>query len=91
MKLYEKYANKGIEYVGISIDMDKKNWENAIKKDKLPWIQACDLKGSQSVIFKDFGLYDIPANFLMGKEGKIVAKNVTAEELGKILKENFGH
>ena len=88
-KLYEKYANKGIEFVGISIDMDKRNWEKAIIKDKLPWIQACDLKGSQSVIFNDFGLYDIPANFLIDQEGKIVARNVTVEELKKILKEKL--
>ncbi len=89
VKLYEKYANKGIEFVGISIDMDKKNWENAIRKDKLPWIQACDLKGSQSEIFNDFGLYDIPANFLIDKEGKIVARGLSVAELEKILSEKL--
>jgi thiol-disulfide isomerase/thioredoxin len=90
VKLYEKYANKGIEFVDISIDMDKTNWENAIKKDKLPWVQACDLKGSQSEIFNDFGLYDIPANFLIGKEGKIVGRDLTVEKLEKILNEKLG-
>ncbi len=90
VKLYEKYASKGIEFVGISIDMDKKNWENAIKKDKLPWVQACDLKGSQSKIFNEFGLYDIPANFLIDKEGKIVGRDLTVEKLEKILSEKLG-
>jgi len=90
VKLYHKYANKGIEFVGISIDMDKKNWGNAIKKDKLPWIQACDLKGSQSEIFNDFGLYDIPANFLIDKDGKIVARDLSVEKLEKILSEKLG-
>ncbi len=90
VKLYETYANKAIQFVGISIDMDRTNWGNAIKKDKLPWIQGCDLKGSQSEMFNDFGLYDIPANFLIDKDGKIVAKNITAEELGKLLSKKLG-
>ena len=90
VKIYEKYAKKGIEFVGISIDMDKINWEKAIKNDGLPWIQACDLRGSQSQIFNDFGLYDIPANFLIDQKGKIVARDLKAAELRKILSEKLG-
>jgi|SRR5665213_1046135 len=90
VKLYEMYAYKGIEFVGISIDMDKKNWENAITKDNLPWIQACDLKGSQSKIFNDFGLYDIPANFLIDTDGKIVAKDLSVAKLEEIVSKRLG-
>jgi len=90
VQLYKMYAHKGIEFVSISIDMDKKNWENAVKKDNLPWIQACDLKGSQSKMFNDFGLYDIPANFLIDKEGKIVAKDLSVAKLEEILSKELG-
>ncbi len=90
VKLYHKFEKKGIQFVGISIDMDKTNWKNAIKKDKLSWIQTCDLKGSQSKIFNGFGLTDIPANFLIDKEGKIVARDLSVEELKKILSEKLG-
>ena len=89
VKLYQEYADRRIQFVGISIDMDKKNWKNAIRKDKLTGIQACDLKGSQSEIFNDFGLYDIPANFLIDKDGKIIARNISVEELEKILSEKL--
>jgi thiol-disulfide isomerase/thioredoxin len=90
VRLCQKCAGKGIEFVGISIDMNKENWENAITKDKLLWIQACDLKGSQSEMFNDFGLYDIPANFLIDKDGKIVARDLSSEDLEKILSEKLG-
>ncbi len=90
VKLYEMYADKAVEFVSISIDMDKTNWENAIIKDKLPWIQACDLKGSQSKIFNDFALTDIPANFLIDKDGKIVAKDLSVAKLQEILSKKLG-
>ena len=90
LKLYEMYAHKGIQFVGISIDMDKKNWENAVKEDNLPWIQACDLKGSQCKIFNDFGLYDIPANFLIDPDGKIVAIDLRLAKLEEILSKKLG-
>ncbi|MEO8820983.1 MAG: TlpA disulfide reductase family protein [Ginsengibacter sp.] len=90
VKLYDTFKNKGVEFVSISIDMDKKNWETAIKKDKLTWLQACDLEGSQSKIFNEFGLTDIPTNFLIDKEGKIVARDVSVGKLKKILSEKSG-
>ena len=42
-KIYQKYKNKGLEIIGISLDSDKQKWLNAIKKDKQPWKAYCEL------------------------------------------------
>ncbi len=86
---YRKYADKGLEIVSISLDRDKSNWEEAVKYDNLSWIQLCDLKGSKSKIAQSFGIEVIPSNFLINKEGKIVAKDLTGSMLDTVLGEHL--
>lgn len=90
VKAYNKFAGKGFEVISISLDQNKKKWEDAVKKDNLTWIQACDLKGSRSKIVEDFGFLTIPTNFLIDKEGRIVNKNLTGEMLEKELQKQMG-
>jgi thiol-disulfide isomerase/thioredoxin len=85
VKAYKKFKSKKFEIISISSDMDKRNWENAIKKDKLTWIQACDLQGPKSKIIQDFGVLVLPTNFLVDEEGRIIAKDLSGEELEKVL------
>ncbi|MEO9211322.1 MAG: TlpA disulfide reductase family protein [Ginsengibacter sp.] len=88
---YKKFAGKGLEMISISIDVEKQSWEDAIKKDKLSWIQACNLKGPDSnKISRDFGITLIPANFLIDKEGNIVAKDLMGKDIEKELERLLG-
>lgn len=91
VKAYKRFAGKGFEMMSVSSDMNKENWENAIKKDTLTWIQACDLKSpDKNEIFRDFGIVLIPTNFLIDKEGKIVAKDLMGENIEKQLQKYLG-
>ncbi|HUZ60148.1 MAG TPA: thioredoxin-like domain-containing protein [Hanamia sp.] len=77
--------------ISISVDMNKQDWEDAIKKDNLSWIQACDLKSpDHNIISRDFGIVIIPTNFLIDKEGKIVAKDLMDENIEKVLQKYLG-
>lgn len=38
--LYNKYTNKPVEFIGISVDHKADQWKLAVKKDKLPWPQV---------------------------------------------------
>ena len=91
LNAYKKFAGRGLEMMSVSVDVDKQSWEDAIKKDKLSWIQACDLKSLDSnKIARDFGITLIPANFLIDKEGKIVAKDLMGKDIEKELQRFFG-
>jgi len=85
VKAYNKYARKGLEMISVSVDKNKQEWEDAVKHDSLTWIQACDLKGAESKIDKDFGFLTIPTNFLIDKEGKIIDRNLSDERIEKVL------
>lgn len=91
VKAYKKFSGNGFEMVSISVDMNKQDWEDAIEKDNLSWIQACDLKiPDHNVISWDFGIVIIPTNFLIDKEGKIVANDLMDENIEKVLQKYLG-
>ena len=86
--LYKQYKkNKHIAMLGISFDMDKEQWKDAIKRDTLDWEQVCDFGGLNSEIAKQYSIKQIPANILLSADGKILAKNLTGEELKKKIEE----
>ena len=51
--------------LGISLDVDKQQWKDAIKRDTLDWEQVCDFGGLNSEVAKQYSIYKIPANILL--------------------------
>lgn len=75
-ELYKKYKkNKYIGMLGISFDVNKEQWKDAIKQDTLDWEQVCDFGGLNSETAKQYSVQQIPANILLSADGKILAKN----------------
>jgi peroxiredoxin len=89
---YAKYKSKNFTVLGVSLDQPGKKdaWLAAIKADKLEWTQVSDLKYWDSKVAKLYGIRAIPQNYLIDPAGKIVAKNLTGEELNRKLKEVLG-
>lgn len=86
-RVYEKYKKKGFEIYGVSLDKEKDGWVEAIAKDGLTWPQVSDLKFWQSEAAQAYAVQAIPFTVLVGKDGKIIAKNLRGEELDKKLAE----
>lgn len=87
VKAYQNYKSKGFDILGVSLDEKKDKWEQAIKQDKLDWTQVSDLKGWQSEVAELYGVKAIPMNYLLDKEGKIIAKSLRGAELIRKLGE----
>jgi len=84
---YQKFKDKGFDILGVSLDQDKEAWLKAIEKDKLTWTQVSDLKFWDSPITTLYQVNGIPMNFLLDKDGKIIAKNLRGAELEAKLKQ----
>ena len=85
IEAYKKYASKGFEVVGISLDTDKQAWINGIKEMNITWPQMSDLKGWKSSAVEVYGVRGIPATFLIDKDGVIIAKDLRGEQLEEAL------
>ena len=87
-EIYQKYKkNKHIAMLGISLDMDKQEWQDAIKRDTLNWEQVCDFGGLNSEVAKQYAIKQVPSNILLSADGKILAKNLKGEQLKKKIEE----
>ncbi|WP_397363071.1 peroxiredoxin family protein [Olleya sp. R77988] len=93
VKMYNKYHDKGLEIVGISLDKagQKQRWTNAIQKDKLTWKHLSNLKGWSEPIAQTYGVRSIPATYILDGEGKIIAKNLRGKALEDKIAEILGH
>ena len=87
VKDYHQYHDKGFDILGVSLDETKADWLEAIKKDGLNWAQVSDLKGWKNDVAVEYGIQGIPMNYLLDKEGRIVAKGLRGEDLTKKLQE----
>ncbi len=88
VKAYQTYKDKGFTIFSVSLDNSKDNWAMAIQKDGLTWPNhVSDLKGWQSSAAQLYSVKSIPATFLIGKDGKIVAKNLRGESLEATLQQ----
>jgi peroxiredoxin len=87
---YNRFKDKGFTVLGVSMDSNRDPWIAAIKQDNLTWTHVSDLKGWGNEVGKLYNVTGIPQNFLIDKEGKIVAKDLRGaaldEKLAEIIK-----
>ncbi len=89
-KLYPKFKDKGFEILGVSLDEDHADWQKAVKKDKISWLQVIDDGGWESVTVSKWRISAIPTSYLINKEGVLIAMDLEGKELEKALKQLLG-
>lgn len=82
---FNKYKSKNFTVLGVSLDKAKPAWVDAINMDGLTWTHISDLQGWQNSVAQQFGIFNIPQNFLIGPDGKVVAKNLRGPALDRKL------
>lgn len=76
------YAKKGLKIVSISLDYDKEMWETAINKEKMDWINICELKYTSSQIAKLYNITQVPFFYLINYKGEIINKSSSIDVVG---------
>lgn len=88
-KTYYEFKNKNFEILGVSLDMNKANWEKAINQDGLTWHHVSDLKYWKNSAALQYGVVSVPQNVLIDPEGRIVARNIFGKKLEHKLRTVF--
>jgi len=89
VRQYAKFKPLGLNILGISLDVDKGAWQQAIDHDKLSWTHGSDLKNFEGPTERLYHIEQIPSNFIVDPQGVIVAKNVTGTDLEDFLNKTF--
>lgn len=89
VKLYAQFKDKGLNILGISLDNNRIDWQNAIAADHLSWRQVSEFKNFNGPVVRQYQVEAIPANFIIDKDGTIIAKNVMGPDLEVFLNKLF--
>lgn len=88
VRAWEKYkgadldGGDGFRILSVSLDKNASRWKKAIEKDGLEWPHhVSELKGWNGKAAGLYGVTEIPKNFLVNPEGKVIAKNLRGREL----------
>ena len=83
--MQKKYGPKGFTVYAVSLDKYRQQWEEAIRKYKLTWINVSDLLEWESPVVKTYALETIPHALLIDRDGRIIKRGITMEELSTRL------
>ena len=85
--LYEEYKNEGLEIIAYALESNEKTWKMAAESDGAnAWIQLSELQGDDTDFLKKIRIRTIPANFILDKNGIVIAKNIHGEALIDLVK-----
>jgi len=85
VKLYAKYKPKGFEIYSVSVDDDKTDWQKAIAKDKITWLQVNEPKNWSAVSAQRWNISYLPSTFLINKVGDVIALDLEGKKLEKAI------
>jgi peroxiredoxin len=79
--IYDQYQSRGFEIYSVSLDSEKSDWQAAINFEDFAWIDVSELTYPYSYAANAYNVKSIPSNYLIDREGNIIAKNL----YGKVL------
>lgn len=89
VNIYEEHKEKGFTIIGVSADENEAVWREAVSKDELPWINLIMPEGREDIVHLQYGIRKVPTNFLINQDGKIVAIDIEADQLEKLLQDSL--
>ena len=85
--LWDEFHEQGLQIIAYGLENSATAWEEAINRDGANrWIQTSDLQGDEAPFLKKIRVQTIPANFILDKNGVVIAKNVHRKELLDFVK-----
>lgn len=85
-ELYRKYNGQGLEIVGLNLDESRDDVAAFMRTNRVPWIHLQEPGGLESPLAEQLGIVTLPTMLLIGKDGRVVDRNISASELERAIK-----
>ncbi len=79
----KKYGGRGLKTLMVAYQRDKNLWKDNINKLNNSYWHLIDTSGIESTDLMELGVRYFPLNFLVDRDGKIVARDLWDQELDK--------
>lgn len=84
-KIYKKYRNRGFEIYAVCIDKNPEHWMKMVRFDELSFINTHGPGFQDTETAGSYNLRSVPSNYLLDKNGNILARDLYGPELEKWL------
>ncbi|MCB1050840.1 MAG: TlpA family protein disulfide reductase [Acidobacteria bacterium] len=84
--LYQTYHPQGFEILGVATQDQQEAWQKALKRDSMPWPNVFD---NENQVGEAYGAQQLPTQYLIDRNGVILARNPSAQELTAWLKKLY--
>jgi thiol-disulfide isomerase/thioredoxin len=84
--LQAKYGSQGFFPVGVNVDTSPKEAAEFARQEKISWPQLYEQGGLDGSLAANLGIVTLPTMLLIGKDGRVVNRSITAGELDAELK-----
>ena len=85
VEMYQRFKDRGIEFIGISLDKDEAKWKQAVKDMGMEWMQLSDLKGWDCHAARINGVNHIPYTIIIAPNGRVMMKDIHGHKLMEAL------
>jgi peroxiredoxin len=87
LSAYKRFADKGFKIITVSTDvaLNKEKWKAAVQVDGMSVFTNLINPTGTPGIAKELNINAIPANYLIDKQGKVVAINLRGKDLENLL------
>lgn len=84
--LHSQYAERGIQFLGVSFDTDRAAWTKAIADLNIQYAQVSPLqKWKTTDIYRTYGVEWIPSLYLIDPEGRVALATVVSSKIADAL------
>ena len=84
--LHDKFAAKGVEFVGVSFDKTREAWRAGVEKLGIKYTQVGDLKPMRdSEVAKAYHVKWIPTMYVIDPQGKVALATVMSDKVSALL------
>lgn len=87
--LYQRYKGQGLGIIGISLDEDFDEWQEAIEELGLPWLQLSELRGWDDTLVGTYQIQAIPRVMAVNSKGEILSSDIDVTDLEAFLQKRL--
>jgi peroxiredoxin len=87
--VYNEYKSKGLEVIGVALDINKTKWKNTIEEKGFNWKNVSQFGNYKSPVCIDYKINKTPTWFILDSTMKIIAKPKGKQEILRFLKNNL--
>jgi peroxiredoxin len=87
--VYNEYKSKGLEVIGVALDVNQAKWKNTIEEKGFNWKNVSQFGNYKSPVCIDYKINKTPSWFILDSSMKIIAKPKGKQEILRFLKNNL--